>query len=237
MQKTILVLGATGMLGAPVARRLKADGFEERLLARDVAKAQAMFGDGYTFFEGYVMDCASLELASEGCHGVHVSIGGASEYRSAENVSNQASRLGVKHVTYVSGSTVREENDWYPMVHQKLMAESAIQECGVPYTIFCPTWPMEQLPRFVRDGRAMLIGDLPAPYHWFAADDFVAMVSNAFQREAAANKRLYVHGPEAITMKAALERYCKTLHPEIKGVSAMPLFLAKVMASVTGNQM
>ncbi|MCL4250123.1 MAG: NAD(P)H-binding protein [Anaerolineae bacterium] len=237
MQKTILVLGGTGMLGVPVARRLKADGFEVRILARDPAKAQALLGDDFAICEGDVTDCASLELASEGCHGVHVSVGGDSEYRAAENVSNQAPRLGIKHITYVSGSTVREQNDWYPMVHQKLMAESAIQESGVPYTIFCPTWPMEQLPRFVRDGRAMLIGDLPAPYHWFAADDFAAMVSNAFQREAARNKRLYVHGPEAITVKSALERYCQTLHPEIKGVSAMPLFLARLMAAVTGNQM
>ena len=35
-KQTILVIGGTGMLGARVARRLLCDGFEVRLLARDV---------------------------------------------------------------------------------------------------------------------------------------------------------------------------------------------------------
>ena len=39
----ILILGGTGLLGAPVARRLQADGFPVRLLARDPDKARAIF--------------------------------------------------------------------------------------------------------------------------------------------------------------------------------------------------
>ncbi|MBE0689019.1 MAG: NAD(P)H-binding protein [Anaerolineae bacterium] len=237
MQKTILILGGTGMLGAPVARQLQADGFEVRLLARSAEKAQALFGHAFRLFEGDVSDCASLEWALAGCDGVHISVGGELDYRSAENVANLAPRLGVKHITYVSGSTVSEQNGWFPMVQQKLNAESAIRECGVPYTIFCPTWPMEQLPRFVRDGQATVIGELPTPYHWFAADDFGAMVSNAYQREDAVNKRLYVHGPEAIGMKDALGRYCETFYPEVKGVSVMPIAAARVVAVATGNDM
>lgn len=36
----ILILGGTGLLGEPVARRLQADGFAVRLLARDPDKAR-----------------------------------------------------------------------------------------------------------------------------------------------------------------------------------------------------
>jgi NADH dehydrogenase len=154
---------------------------------------------------------------------------------SAENVAALASKLGLARITYISGSTVSEQNRWFPMVEQKLAAEKAIRECGVAYTIFCPTWPMEQLPRFARGGQPTLIGKQPKPLHWFAAGDLARMVSAAYQKEEAANKRFYVHGPEAITMKQALERYCQAFYPGGKPVSVMPVWLAKVMGTLTRN--
>jgi uncharacterized protein YbjT (DUF2867 family) len=235
--KKVLVLGGTGLLGKPVARQLQADGFEVRLLARDPEKASAMFGNPLEIVAGDVTDVGSLEQALAGCDGVHISVGGAVDQLSAENVAALAPKLGLERITYVSGSTVFEQNRWFPMVEQKLMAEKAIRACGVPYTVFCPTWPMEQLPRFVQGGRASIIGEQPTPVHWFAAEDLALMISNAYQREEAANKRFFVHGPEAITMKEALERYCQAFHPEIESVSVMPINMARAMAASTGNDM
>jgi uncharacterized protein YbjT (DUF2867 family) len=237
MDKQILVIGGTGMLGDSVTRQLREDGFKVRVMARDLQKAQAQFGAAYELFAGDVTDLGDLEQALAGCYGVHISVGGPADQISAENVAALAPELGLEHVTYVSGSTVRDENSWFPMTAQKLAAESAVSQCGVPYTIFRPTWPMEQLPRFVRDGRATLVGDIKTPWHWFAAADFGRMVANAFQTEAAVEKQLYVHGPEPITMKAALERYCKVLHPEIESVMVMPIEFARSTAEATGNEM
>jgi NADH dehydrogenase len=233
---TILVLGGTGLLGAPVTRRLQADRFHVRLLARDPGKAGEMF-EGLEIVPGDVTDMASLERAMEGYSGVHLSVGGPVDQLSAENVAALAPRLGVARITYVSGSTVSEENGWFPMTAQKLAAEEAIQACGVPYTIFCPTWPMEQLPRFARGGQPLLIGNQPTPNHWFAADDMARMVSAAYQTGAAANKRLFIHGPEAITTLEALERYCQAFHPEVESVPVMPIEAARASAESTGNQM
>jgi uncharacterized protein YbjT (DUF2867 family) len=172
-----------------------------------------------------------------GCDGVHISVGGPVDQLSAENVAALASQAGITHITYLSGSTVCEQNGWFPMVQQKLMAEKAIRECGVPYTIFCPTWPMEQLPRFIAPAKVMTIGKQPTPLHWFAADDLARMVSTAYQTEAAKNKRFYVHGPEALPMKAALERACAALKPEVTSVGMMPVWLARVIGTLTGNDM
>jgi uncharacterized protein YbjT (DUF2867 family) len=237
MSKTILVLGGTGMLGAPVARQLQADGFQVRILARDAEKTAQMFDTSFKVITGDVANRASLEQAMPGCDGVHISVGGPVDQLSAENVATLASQTGISHITYISGSTVCEENGWYPMVQQKLMAEKAIRECGVAYTIFCPTWPMEQLARFVAAPKVMTIGKQPIPLHWFAADDLARMVSAAYQTEAAQNKRLYVHGPEAFTVKAALERACAVLRPEVDTVAMMPIWLARVIGTLTGNDM
>lgn len=224
------------MLGGPVARRLRADGLEVRLLARDPEKARVMFGDSFEVVSGDVTDLSSLERGLAGCEGVHISVGGPVDRLSAENVAALAPRMGLERITYLSGATASEENRWFPMTAQKLAAEEAIRQCGVPYTIFCPTWPMEQLPRLARGGEPLLIGDRPKPYHWFAADDLGRMVSIAYQREEAADKRLFVHGPEAMTMKEALERYCQDFHPEVESVSVMPVDTARAVAKSTGNQ-
>jgi uncharacterized protein YbjT (DUF2867 family) len=61
------------VLGGPVARRLQADGFAVRLLARDPEKARAMFGDAFEAVPGDVTDPGSLERGLEGCDGVHIS--------------------------------------------------------------------------------------------------------------------------------------------------------------------
>ena len=233
----ILVLGGTGMLGAPVARRLQADGFQVRLLARDPDKARAMFGDRLEVTAGDATDVNSLKAALEGSDGVHISIAGPAELPAAQNVSALAPALGAKRITYISGATAVEENHWFPMTAGKLEAEKAIRACGVPFTLFCPAWPMEQLPRFARGGQPLLVGDQPQPSHWFAADDLARMVSRAYQREEAANKKLFIHGPEAITMIEALERYCRAFHPEVESVPLMPIEAARATAASTGNQM
>ena len=82
-----------------------------------------------------------------------------------------------------------------------------------------------------------MIGKHPKPLHWFAADDLARMVSTAYQKEEAADERLFVHGPEAMTMKHALERYCQVFHPDGKPVSVMPIWLAKVIGMLTHNDM
>jgi uncharacterized protein YbjT (DUF2867 family) len=234
---TILVLGGTGMLGGSVARRLQTGGSAVRLLARDPDKARAMFGDSFEVVAGDVTDLDSLERGLAGCDGVHISVGGPVDQLSAENVAALAPRLGLRRITYLSGATAAEQNRWFPMTAQKLEAEQALCECGVAYTVFRPTWPMEQLPRLARGGQPLLIGDRANPYHWFAADDLGRMVCTAYQVEEAANRRVYVHGPEAMTMKEALERYCQAFHPDVESVSVMPVDTARSIARSTGNQM
>jgi uncharacterized protein YbjT (DUF2867 family) len=236
MTERVLVIGGTGMLGEFVARQLREEGFQVRIMARDLAKAKEQFGEGFELFEGDVTDLDSLEKGLDGCYGAHISVGGAADQISAENAAVLAPRLSLEHVTYVSGSTVLEENGWFPMTAQKLAAEEAIGQCGVPYTIFRPTWPMEQLPRFVINGQAVLVGDRPIPWHWFAGEDFGRMVAKAYRLETAVGKHLYIHGPEAITMKGALERYCEAFHPQIQEVMVMPIDVARSTAEATGNR-
>ncbi len=237
MKKRVLVLGATGMFGKPAAERLKADGFQVRILARNVDKAKEIFDETFEIYPGDVTDLPALEKAMDGCAGVHISIGGPVDRASVENVAALAPKSGIERISYISGATVAEKNRWFPMVAQKLDAEKILRECGIPYTIFCPTWPMEQVERFAMGGKPTLIGKQPLPVHFFAVEDLARMISRSFQLDEAKNKRFYIYGPEAMPLKEAVERFCRHFYPEVKKVSSMPVWLAKLMGGLTGNEM
>ncbi len=236
MEKTIVVVGGTGMLGQPVSRYLKEAGFRVRIMTRDRHKASKLFDDSFEIITGDPMDTSCLEQALHGCYGVHISLPTEVEQPVAERVAKVAAKHGVERISYISGATVAEENRWFPVINRKLLAEKAIREAGVPSTIFCPTWVMESLPLFVHQGRASVLGKQPYLYHWVAADDIARMVSTAYGLGEAANKRFLVLGPEAISMHEALRRYCAVFHPDIKQVSTMPIWLVKLLATITRNQ-
>jgi uncharacterized protein YbjT (DUF2867 family) len=109
-----------------------------------------------------------------------------------------------------------------PEHRAKTQAERAILKSGVPYTIFKPTYFMDTLPRQIQGSRAIVLGTKPVPLHMIAAQDFAKMVSRAFRTPEAANRKLFVAGPEALSIADALRIYCSILEPD-KKVMAMPL--------------
>lgn len=235
MEKVILVIGATGMLGEPVARYLKGDGFRVRVMARDRSKARKIFDESFEIVTGDVRDPDSLERSLEGCSGVHINISGEIEQSGVENVASVASRKALERITYISGTSVSEETAWFPQTRRKFLAEKAIRESGVPYSIFCPTWFMESLPKYVRGRKAFVFGKQPNLYHFVAARDYARMVSASYRLEDAANKRFFVHGPEGILFHDAVKRYCSVFHPEVKKITTMPYWLANVIAAMRGS--
>jgi uncharacterized protein YbjT (DUF2867 family) len=194
-----------------------------------------MFDGTFGIFIGNPLDVNCLEEALDGCYGVHISLPTEVERQVTETVAKISLKHGLKRISYISGATVVEENRWFPMIDGKYLAEKAIREAGIPYTIICPTWVMEILPKFVMQGRASILGKQPCPYHWAAAEDIARMVSSAYGLGKDVNQRLIVHGPEAILMREALSRYCAVFHPEIKNISSMPFWLVRLLVATTGD--
>ncbi len=236
-QQTILVIGATGTVGAPVARQLRDDGYHVRLLVRDPARAAAQLGSGFEYIQGSVEDHEVVKQALSGCTGAHLSLQAGSkpedikrvEYLGAMRVVELAAEQHLAHLTYVSGMFVGAEASSAVLDAQaKRGVEQALQQSGIPSTIFRPTYFMDNLPKHLQGKRAMLLGKQPHPLHLVAASDFGRMVSQAFQAASAANKTFYIQGPEALTLEEALRLYCSLLEPEAK-VTTIPLWLMSVM--------
>src|SRR3990172_12320798 len=107
MKQIILVVGATGMLGEPVARQLEKDRYAVRILARNPDKAKAKLGDSFEFVKGDIEDSSSLEKALEGCFGVHINLRGGPksedfdriEHQGTVNIAKVSAKLGVQRIT------------------------------------------------------------------------------------------------------------------------------------------
>jgi uncharacterized protein YbjT (DUF2867 family) len=242
MNEVILVVGATGMLGEPVARRLHEDGYHVRLLARNPQKARRLFGDGYEIVPGDVENPSTLESPLAGCAGVHINLAGGPrpedydriESQGTANVAKVAARLGVKRLTYLSGASIREDRTWFYYAQAKYKAEAAVRESGIAHTIFRASWFMESMRFFDQGKRAFLIGKQRAPLHWVAARDYARMVSRAYRTPGTENKTLYVYGPETIAMDRALQMYCAIVRPGIR-VWTTPVWLVSFLATLSGD--
>ena len=243
MGQTILVIGATGMLGEPVARRLAADGHSVRVLSRSLDRARQRFSDGFDLVEGDVADQSSLEKALRGCDGVHINLSGGPrpedydriEHLGTANVAQVAASVGVGRLTYLSGISARPENRHFPPAAAKLAAAGAIIASGVPFTIFRPSWFFESLKLFVRGRSAATLGGRRVKFRWLAADDYAEIVSQSYHQSETVGKTLDLLGPEPMTMLEALTRYCAIVHPELRPRS-MPVWLARTVAVLTGNR-
>jgi uncharacterized protein YbjT (DUF2867 family) len=239
MSKRILVIGGTGMLGEPVARRLALAGHDVRVFVRHPERAGARLAGFCELVRGDVDDRDALARALEGCAGVHLSLNGAGDWdlerRGAAAIAALAPETGVQRISLISGASVSDETVWSPIARGKLAAEQAVRGSGVPFSIFRCSMFMETLGQFVRDGKAMILGRQPHAWHWTAAADYAAMVARAFELPEAAGKLFHVRGPQALTLDEALATYRGLCAPELKLVR-VPFWVTRLVALLPGNR-
>ncbi len=224
------------MLGQPVAHCLISEGHRVRALVRNSERARQVLGDAVEIFEGSALKQSDVEEAMSGCEAVHVNLTQEAELTAMQHVVASAVRSGVERVSYVSATTACEENRWFEVVDVKMRTEEVLRRSEIPHAIFCPTWVMETLHNFVHGKRAtVIIGRHPPKLHFFAARDFGRMVATSYADGRALGKRLFVHGPEGVTLPEALERFYATCHPHLR-VMRMKLWQAQLMAKITGRE-
>src|SRR5262245_31153024 len=112
----VLVVGATGMLGEPAARRLLADGHSVRVFARDEGGARTKLGTEFEYIQGSVTEPDTVDRAVAGMDAVHISLGAHSlaelepvEHEGTASIAVAAAKHGLRRITYVSGSLVGED--------------------------------------------------------------------------------------------------------------------------------
>ena len=189
--RTIAVVGATGMQGRAVTRRLLQDGWSVRALTRDPTsrRARELAALGAIVVAVDAAEADSLEVPFRDAHGVftvhnhHIS-GYAGEVAQGKNVADMAVRTGVEHVVYSAaiGRDATGVGSW----DTKVQIIGHMRERGVPLTVLRPMAFMELMTESKFVPAASTWSMMPRlmgadrPVGWLAVDDLAAIAARAF---------------------------------------------------------
>jgi len=223
--------------------QLVLDGFDVRVFSTNLKKARAYFGEDVEYADGNVSNRESLKAAMRGCDYVYVNLKGgptAKDYIRIEedgsrNIYGAAVETGIKKLVQISEARADEAHEFFIAEKVKVAAEKALKTSGLTYVILKPTWFCESLPLMVRGNKATLVGSGKATFHFLAAADYAAIVSECFTTDKADHKSLVVFGPEPILLSDALRRFLLIAYPDVK-VSRIPIWLAKWAAVLSTNR-
>ena len=215
---TILVAGATGMLGSEICRQLRAAGKLVRGLVRatsDPAKVSQLESFGVEVVRGDVRDRASLDGACKGVTHVITTVSampfsyeaGVNELQitDVEGTTNlieaaKASDVSQFVFTSISGNIKVD----CPLVRVNREVERRLKESGLVYTILRPSYFMEVWlsPAVGFDpanAKATIYGEGHNPISWIAVQDVAQFAVASVDHPAAKNATLELGGPEAVT--------------------------------------
>lgn len=245
MQK-ILFIGASGMLGKPVALELIRAGFELTLLGRDTEKLEKAFPN-IKIIKGDVFHPESLKSAMEGQDIVYSNLSIAqsagrndlqTEREGIKNIVYAAKETGIKRLGYISSliKNYRGMNsfNWWAF-DIKHAAVDAIKHSGIPYSIFYPSTFMETLDKQMLQGsRLMLAGKSEAPMWFIAAKDFGMQTAWAFKKAGELNQEYAIQGPEPFTFDEAAKVFVSNCKKKLSVVKA-PLLPIRLLGMVSNK--
>ena len=236
----IAVIGATGMLGAPVTRELIGAGNRVCIIARDVAKAASCF-PYVEVLPGDLRDVERLARALAGIDTVYLNLSVRqtekqtdfhTETDGLKNLLAAAKRAGVGRVAYLSSLVMRYQEmngfDWW-VFRVKHEAVRLIKAAGIPYSIFYPSCFMESMNGVQRVGPFVLVlGNSPVQPWFIAAHDYGKQVACALSLAGNNEQEYVIQGPEAVTQQTAANRFAMAHTAEKLTVLTLPPVLLKL---------
>lgn len=220
----ILIVGATGDVGSETAKIAVAKGHQVRALVRKTSNKDKLgeAKDKIVYFEGDMLDKASLEPAMDGMEGLIIAIrftpGEKEKGRTYEevelggvkNLVEAAVEKGLKKILHVSvaGTGPHSVSDMYQSKHQ---AEEAIRNSGMDYTIFKPSGMFKDfdffhIPNVIKMGESSKWPFGPIEFHMnpLSHIDLAKCMVDALTNPAASKKSLVIGGPDCITVRELL---------------------------------
>lgn len=209
----ILVVGATGVLGLEVCRRLRNRNQPVRAMVRGGStREEELSRLGAEVVYGDLRSRQAIEAA---CRGATAVISTATAMASKERANNlravdrdgqlsvvdAARGSGVRHFVYLSISPNYRE--LAPLMRYKREVERAVRQSGMRWTILQPSnfmeiWLSSFLGWDFREGRAMIFGSGVAPLSWISVHDVAEYCVVALEDPRMVNRDVPLGGPEAL---------------------------------------
>lgn len=226
---TVLVVGATGLLGGRVCKELAAQGKPVAGMVRssgDDAKVGALREAGVELIEGDLKDPTTLQRACQGRTAV-ISTASASLSRQAgDNIQSvdldgqrslidAAKAAGVGKFVYISFSQNMTTDA--PVTAAKRAIEQHLQNSGLDYTILRCGFLMEVMVAPIvgfdyANAKAVVYGSGDNPLSLLSMDDVARMCALCLDMPEASNTVIEFGGPEPVTLHELVSTF-----EEVKG--------------------
>lgn len=240
MIRKIAFIGATGLLGNPVVKKMTTAGFEITALVRDQVKAAHMLPRAVSLISGDIRNQTDLEKLLNGQDAVYLNLSihpsekkkdFHTETDGLRNVLEVAKKCNVGRVLYLSSLAMNYQGMnnflWWAFAC-KHEAVRLIRECGIAYSIFYPSTFMETLDHKFRRGNRMLVaGHSKYKMYFISADDYANQVVRSLQLNTSKNKEYIIQGLEAFTSDEAVAEFVKHYSRDRLSISKAPLGLLK----------
>lgn len=223
MNKTILVVGATGRQGGSVVDALVKTDFHVRAMVRDMTtdEAKALQKRGIEMVLANLDDNDSLVHAMDGAYGAFsmlnsLDAGVEKEEERGKRVADAAKLAGLEHFIYSSVGGA-DRNSGVPHFESKWRVEQYIRELKLPYSIVRPTTFMTNIMESPPAFRFFAFSMFQKPLQMIAVQDIGKWVAHMFlNREKFLYKAVEIAGDEVdYTMMMATYKkvYGKTPEP------------------------
>lgn len=240
--KNILVIGASGPQGRPVADQLAAAGFKVRAMVRDPAKVEDLATKGIEIVKGDLGDSVSLSAAMRGQDGVFMLISffaGNSEQANA--VVAAAVANGVQKIVWNATGPILPFDTGNPSIDMRRGILSTLETSGMAFVALQPTVYMEnfRIPAIAREVAEKSVLAYPMPEavecQWISHQDAAAYVVAAFRSTCRDNLVIEISGPQKLSGPQIAERLGKALARKIVFRPMPPEEFAKAI-SYGGNE-
>jgi uncharacterized protein YbjT (DUF2867 family) len=224
---TILIVGATGLLGRATALELLKQGQRVRALVRSPQRAADLENAGVELVQGDLTNPGSLEHACKGALRVFAcahSFLGRGRYSSAQvdHVGHSALiaaalSAGVPRFVYTSALGAREDHpiDFFRTKHE---IEEVLRESTIPYTILRPAAFMEQHVHefngklLLDKGFTVIFGPGRKRRNFISVRDVVPFAVMALQGDDLLHRTLEIGGPDNVSNRDVAAMYSMKSH-------------------------
>jgi uncharacterized protein YbjT (DUF2867 family) len=197
----IVIIGATGTVGRLVVRQL-ASGEQIRALVRDPDTARQRLGDRVEYVVGDLDRPATLTPALAAADRVFLLTRQSDRQPDQEKaVVDAAVRAGVRRLVKLSVFRADERSP-LQIARQHALAERAVRESGLRYTIVRPVFFMQNLLGMIREG-AICTAAQDGRVAMVDARDVAAVVADALTGYGDEGRTYTVTGPQAVTFDEA----------------------------------
>ncbi len=218
----ILVIGATGLLGSEIVRRLCVSGHAVRALARTTSnpsRLEALQQAGAEIAYGDLKEPSSLQIA---CRGIEAIVTTASSTFSTQpgdsietvdrdgyfNLIEAAKNTGVRKLVYTSiPQNMRYES---PLTRAKSEVAEYLRSSGIDYTVlaanfFMEIWLSPALGFDPENARATIYGTGDRPVGYVSYRDVAQIAEGCLAAKASKNGTISIAGPESVAPLQAVQ--------------------------------